>query len=153
MYIDTNKCLEMVNWTAGQVGLVNWTTRKANWHENKYRRLIEQQSLPSGRRKANWHENKWRRYPALAIDGICYQSSPSRQRRLWLWLINPQHHHQYPHNHHHPPPLNDHPFFLLFIINQLSIMIHIPHPHMTHSQMLGKVEYGGGPIFKVVLEC
>ena len=27
------------------------------------------------------------------------------------------------------------------------------HPHMTHSQMLGKVESGGGPIFKVVLEC
>ena len=25
--------------------------------------------------------------------------------------------------------------------------------HMSHSQMLGKVEYGGGPIFKVVLEC
>ena len=25
--------------------------------------------------------------------------------------------------------------------------------HMTHSQMLGKVESGGGPIFKVVLEC
>ena len=24
---------------------------------------------------------------------------------------------------------------------------------MTHSQMLGKVESGGGPIFKVVLEC
>ena len=24
---------------------------------------------------------------------------------------------------------------------------------MTHSQMLGKVEYGWGPIFKVVLEC
>ena len=24
---------------------------------------------------------------------------------------------------------------------------------MSHSQMLGKVEYGGGPIFKVVLEC
>ena len=24
---------------------------------------------------------------------------------------------------------------------------------MTHSQMLGKIEYGGGPIFKVVLEC
>ena len=23
---------------------------------------------------------------------------------------------------------------------------------MTHSQMCGKVEYGGGPIFKVVLE-
>ena len=23
----------------------------------------------------------------------------------------------------------------------------------THSQMLGKVESGGGPIFKVVLEC
>ena len=25
--------------------------------------------------------------------------------------------------------------------------------HMTHSQMLGKIEAGGGPIFKVVLEC
>ena len=25
--------------------------------------------------------------------------------------------------------------------------------HMTHSQMLGKFEYTGGPIFKVVLEC
>ena len=24
---------------------------------------------------------------------------------------------------------------------------------MTYSQMLGKVESGGGPIFKVVLEC
>ena len=54
MFSGTNKCLEMINWTAGQVGLVNWTTRKANWHENKYWRLIEQQSLPSGRKKANW---------------------------------------------------------------------------------------------------
>ena len=26
-------------------------------------------------------------------------------------------------------------------------------PDMTHSQMLGKFEYTGGPIFKVVLEC
>ena len=25
--------------------------------------------------------------------------------------------------------------------------------YMSHSQMLGKVECGGGPIFKVVLEC
>ena len=25
--------------------------------------------------------------------------------------------------------------------------------YTTHSQMLGKVESGGGPIFKVVLEC
>ena len=25
--------------------------------------------------------------------------------------------------------------------------------NMSHSQMLGKVESGGGPIFKVVLEC
>ena len=25
--------------------------------------------------------------------------------------------------------------------------------HMSHSQMLGNVESGGGPIFKVVLEC
>ena len=24
---------------------------------------------------------------------------------------------------------------------------------MSHSQMLGKFEYGGGPIFKVVIEC
>ena len=28
-----------------------------------------------------------------------------------------------------------------------------PYLHTTHSQMLGKVESGGGPIFKVVLEC
>ena len=27
------------------------------------------------------------------------------------------------------------------------------HTYMTHSQMLGKFEYTGGPIFKVVLEC
>ena len=33
--------------------------------------------------------------------------------------------------------------FLLVILNH----------DMTHSQMLGKVESGGGPIFKVVLEC
>ena len=26
-------------------------------------------------------------------------------------------------------------------------------PHMRHLQMFQKVEYGGGPIFKVVLEC
>ena len=26
-------------------------------------------------------------------------------------------------------------------------------PNMSHSQMLGKFEYGGGPIFKVVIEC
>ena len=25
--------------------------------------------------------------------------------------------------------------------------------NMSHSQMLGKFKYGGGPIFKVVLEC
>ena len=25
--------------------------------------------------------------------------------------------------------------------------------YMTHSQMLGKVDSGGGPIVKVVLEC
>ena len=25
--------------------------------------------------------------------------------------------------------------------------------YMSHSQMLGKFEYGGGPIFKVVIEC
>ena len=33
---------------------------------------------------------------------------------------------------------------------QIMIFIYI---YMTHSQMLGKFEYGGGPIFKVVLEC
>ena len=26
-------------------------------------------------------------------------------------------------------------------------------PHMSHLLLLGKFEYGGGPIFKVVLEC
>ena len=25
--------------------------------------------------------------------------------------------------------------------------------NMSHSQMLGRFEYGGGPIFKVILEC
>ena len=31
---------------------------------------------------------------------------------------------------------------------------HQPYSNgMTHSQMLGKFEYTGGPIFKVVLEC
>ena len=34
------------------------------------------------------------------------------------------------------------------IFGEVSIIL-----YMTHSQMLGKVEYGGGPIFKVVLEC
>ena len=29
----------------------------------------------------------------------------------------------------------------------------VPIGYMSHSQMLGKVEYGWGPIFKVVLEC
>ena len=36
------------------------------------------------------------------------------------------------------------PFFLGGLYN---------HTYMTHSQMLGKVESGWGPIFKVVLEC
>ena len=31
--------------------------------------------------------------------------------------------------------------------------LEIKNGHMTHSQMLGKFEYTGGPIFKVVLEC
>ena len=30
---------------------------------------------------------------------------------------------------------------------------HVSFYVMSHSQMLGKVESGGGPIFKVVLEC
>ena len=29
----------------------------------------------------------------------------------------------------------------------------LPDIYLSHSQMLGKVESGGGPIFKVVLEC
>ena len=35
--------------------------------------------------------------------------------------------------------------FLVFKVDQAK--------GMSHSQMLGKFEYGGGPIFKVVLEC
>ena len=38
---------------------------------------------------------------------------------------------------------------LIFHFNFLRIFL----PYMSHSQMLGKVESGGGPIFKVVLEC
>ena len=40
-------------------------------------------------------------------------------------------------------------FNLTFILLVRTYLI----PHMTHSQMLEKVESGGGPIFKVVLEC
>ena len=38
-------------------------------------------------------------------------------------------------------------------VNYPFLKLCIPEVHMTHSQMLGKVESGRGPIFKVVLEC
>ena len=31
--------------------------------------------------------------------------------------------------------------------------VDMPQLHMSHLLLLGKFEYGGGPIFKVVLEC
>ena len=40
------------------------------------------------------------------------------------------------------------------IIVCIQIQINRDHlGNMSHSQMLGKFEYGGGPIFKVVIEC
>ena len=49
-------------------------------------------------------------------------------------------------------------FQLAFLPIELSlyhqiVKLSISTEDMTHSQMLGKVESGGGPIFKVVLEC
>ena len=50
----------------------------------------------------------------------------------------------------------------MMIFNMTSLQVEIGNPlsmqwlkytNMSHSQMLGKVESGGGPIFKVVLEC
>ena len=38
-----------------------------------------------------------------------------------------------------------------YLFTKTNITLH--YPYMTHSQMLGKFEYTGGPIFKVVLEC
>ena len=43
---------------------------------------------------------------------------------------------------------------LLSLIKRAEIGVeNIYQSYMTHSQMLGKFEYTGGPIFKVVLEC
>ena len=41
------------------------------------------------------------------------------------------------------------------IRRKLQFTVFNDHPvsDMSHSQMLGKIESGGGPIFKVVLEC
>ena len=36
---------------------------------------------------------------------------------------------------------------------QFTVFNDHPVSDMSHSQMLGKIESGGGPIFKVVLEC
>ena len=41
-------------------------------------------------------------------------------------------------------------FFMQLPLRPLSVK---SVSYMTHSQMLGKVKSGGGPIFKVVLEC
>ena len=43
-------------------------------------------------------------------------------------------------------------FLLASAVSQVSIKGK-EFTYMTHSQILGKVESGGGPIFKVVLEC
>ena len=42
---------------------------------------------------------------------------------------------------------------IISIQRKMAIADQMDMLHMTHSQMLGKVECGGGPIFKVVLEC
>ena len=33
------------------------------------------------------------------------------------------------------------------------LIVHLPRPDTTQLLLLGKFEYTGGPIFKVVLEC
>ena len=43
--------------------------------------------------------------------------------------------------------------YCLYLSVTASASKKIPHYDMSHSQMLGKVKSGGGPIFKVVLEC
>ena len=45
------------------------------------------------------------------------------------------------------------PELLLGCLKWGSLGVMSPTGDMTHSQMLGKVESYGGPIFKVVLEC
>ena len=40
-----------------------------------------------------------------------------------------------------------------FSMHSRSIQYQGPRYDMSHSRILGKVEYGGGPIFKVVVEC
>ena len=37
--------------------------------------------------------------------------------------------------------------------SKLVEVVNVADIYMSHSQMLGKFEYGGGPIFKVVIEC
>ena len=53
-----------------------------------------------------------------------------------------QHCHYDYHHHHH-----QHHHIIIIIIITIIII------DMTQLLLLGKVEYGGGPIFKVVLEC
>ena len=55
---------------------------------------------------------------------------------------------------HHPATLVNH--WALMALTWCSVGYIIENGiqfDMSHSQMLGKFEYGGGPIFKVVIEC
>ena len=45
------------------------------------------------------------------------------------------------------------PLFSEVEIQDLKVSLELKILYMSHSQMLGKFESGGGPIFKVVLEC
>ena len=47
-------------------------------------------------------------------------------------------------------PQCDKPVEIVQFFFQLPVVCYM---HTSHSQMLGKVKSGGGPIFKVVLEC
>ena len=42
---------------------------------------------------------------------------------------------------------------VVLVSSKRTLGLYLPFLYMSHSQMLGKFEYGGGPIFKVVLEC
>ena len=69
---------------------------------------------------------------------------------------SPPLHHQH---HHYITPVITFIFtittVIIFIFNIISSpsLRHQHHHYMSQLLLLGKVEYGGGPIFKVVLEC
>ena len=65
-----------------------------------------------------------------------------------LTLMSYDDHHQ-----HHHITLTLYHFFIFDYDNDISSDCVASNPYMTQLLLLGKFEYTGGPIFKVVLEC